>query len=156
MRNKYKIHAFTILEMVITMMVSALLIGLALTAYMVVYRSYLSFEKKNGETSDILQMDRTLQRDFARSQHVYSSPEGLILYGRDTLFYDFKAAYIVRRSARADTFHVEVRDVQALFENKPLAAGDSLIDRLSFRLVLRKDTIPFIYHKLYSSEELFN
>ncbi|MGY4538162.1 type II secretory pathway component PulJ [Mucilaginibacter sp. UYNi724] len=158
MRSNVKLAAFTILEMVITMMVSALLIGLAFTAYVIVYRSYLAFEKKNGETSIIIQLSKTLQRDFARSRRVCTRPDGLVIYGQDSIFYEFRNDYMLRRSARSDTFHVEIQNLEMTFENKLLttSSADSLVDRLFFQLLLRKDTIPFSYRKFYSSEELFN
>ncbi|MES2063499.1 MAG: type II secretion system protein [Bacteroidota bacterium] len=155
MKINAKLQAFTILEMVITMMISALIIGFALTAYMIVIRAHASFQQKNDQTAALLQLDRVLQRDIGRGIHMLKTANGILIAGKtDSVRYEFTTDYVLRISRRTDTTRVQMQDLQTTFEQQPVDKG--LTDEISFKVTCNQQTIPLTYHKYYSSEDLFN
>jgi type II secretory pathway component PulJ len=155
MKIKSRVPAFTILEMVITMMISALIMGFALTAYLLILRANASIQQKNGWTVEVLQLDKTIQRDIDRGLKVLKTTNGIMITdSADSVSYAFNAAYIVRISRRIDTTKLQVEDLQTVFEQQPAEKG--LVDEISFKVTCNQQTIFLIFHKYYSSADLFN
>ena len=50
--NKHRIKAFTIMEVTVTMLIAAILIGITYTTYSIVLKSYNSFTTKNADMAD--------------------------------------------------------------------------------------------------------
>lgn len=157
---RQKIKAFTVMEVTVTMLVTAILIGIMYTSYSIIVKSYGGFNTKNDEMAALVSLDHVLKRDFERSESVYKTQDGIVLKKDDTMIdYVFTPDFIVRKAARADTFKVQTRDVTASFENMPLSEvqeteEQNRADVLGFTLTYKNEQIPYLYHKLYSSVNL--
>jgi len=77
--NKYRVKAFTIFEMVITMMITAIVIGIAYTSYSIVVKSYNSFNNKNNDMAVVINLDHLLKRDFERAETILKDTDGIAL-----------------------------------------------------------------------------
>jgi Tfp pilus assembly protein FimT len=157
--SKHKVNAFTILELVITMMISAILIGLTFTIYGIVTRSYQSFSKKNDEVMVMLTLDRLLRSDFSKAEAVRrQGSKILIIAHRDTVCYAFESGFLIRTHGITDTFRVDHQQLDSKFEGRPPETNpDSAVlqDELSFSVTYHDQVIPYHYFKQYSSETLF-
>ncbi|GGH22124.1 PulJ/GspJ family protein [Mucilaginibacter phyllosphaerae] len=157
--SKLKVKAFTILELVITMMISAILIGLTFTIYGIVTRSYHSFSKKNDEVMVMLTLDRLLRRDFSKAEAVRRQGLKVLIIGQnDTTSYTFDSGFLVRTRGITDTFRVDYQQLDSKFEGRPPETNpDSAVlqDELSFSITYHDQVIPYHYFKQYSSETLF-
>lgn len=157
--SNQNLKAFTILELVITMMISAILIGLTFTIYGIVTRSYQSFSKKNDEVMVMLTLDRLLRRDFSKAEAIRRQGSKIFIIGRnDTVRYDFESGYLVRTRGIIDTFKVDYQQFDSKFEGRsPEINPDSVVlqDELSFSITYHDQVIPYHYFKQYSSETLF-
>ncbi|MFI5161256.1 MAG: type II secretion system protein J [Sphingobacteriales bacterium] len=149
-----KIKGFTIMEVVVTMLIAGLLIGITYTSYSIVYKSYLSFKTKNDATAVLVNLDHVLKRDFDKASIVLKNEDGVILK-TDTsqIKYQIGPDFIIRISAKNDTFKVQTGDVRTKFENVPVIE-QTRIDELTFSLVFKDGNIPCRYNKLYSSVNL--
>jgi Tfp pilus assembly protein PilE len=157
---KQKVKAFTILEVTITMLITALLIGITYTSYSIIVKSYQSFDKKNNEMAVLATLDHLLKRDFDQAESIFKDQEGIALISiNKTIKYQFKLDYILRIGARTDTFKVQTQDVNTAFENVSInevqeTEEQNRIDELAFTLIYQNEKIPYHYVKLYSSVNL--
>jgi len=157
-----KVAAFTIIEVTIAMLISALVIGMTYSIYLIVSKSYQSFNLKNDTMAVVLRLDEWLHKDFDRSEAVWKDTSGIAMqYPGNTVRYKFDTAYVVRIGVRTDTFKVKTDTVNTLFEGKAISefksAGDqNRIDQLDLSLILQNQKITYHYHKVYSSANLIN
>jgi len=144
--NDQRLCAFTIMEVTVSMLIAAIVIGIAYTAYSIISRSYTTFKYKNDDLAVLNRVDELLRRDFGKAEMVTRSGNGLLI--GDHISYEFSPAYIVRNSGTIDTFKVSNLDLQTV------SAGADLIDEVSFTIVFRGERIPYHYRKTYSSADL--
>ena len=158
--NKQRVKAFTILEVTITMLIAAIVIGITYSAYMIVFKSYALFNHKHEDMAVLLNLDHLLKRDFEQAETIEKDASGITLKWNDKLIkYEFQPDFIVRNNTRIDTFKVKMQDLILSFENAPVTemqetAEQNRIDGLSFLLIYQDTKIPCHYLKTYSSTNL--
>lgn len=158
--DNHKIKAFTLLEVAITMLISAVLLGITYTSYSIVVKSYRSFTAKNDNIAVLIGLDHVLRRDFAKATVVIKDTDGIELQSdQQSIKYTFNPDFIIRSTTRQDTFKVQTQDILTSFENTPLnnvqdTPEQNRLDELSFTLLFQNEKIPYHYRKLYSSENL--
>ncbi len=153
----HKIKAFSIMEVIIGMMLSAILVGITLAAYSVFAGAYRSYQLKNNEIGQVLSVDELLRRDFRRCNLAMIDHGGVFFRTeKDSIRYEFNEKNIIRISSVRDTFKIESDDLSASFEQAP-ATGikPEQIDELEVGLFYQKQKTIFHYHKYYSSANLF-
>ncbi len=157
----HKLKAFTILETMLGMMLSAILIGFAYFAYLAINHSYSAFIAKNDEMVTLLRLDELLKKDFLKARTITRNQSGIELQiDIDHVDYIFTPVYIVRKSIITDTFKVTTVSTTMLAGNEMIdkttsSASENRIDQLNLSLVYKNDTINYQYQKLYSAENLF-
>jgi prepilin-type N-terminal cleavage/methylation domain-containing protein len=160
MMNKYKVDAFTLMEVTITMLIAAILIAVTYTSYSIVIRSHTSFTNKNNDMAVLISFDHLLKRDFEQAKTILKDSAGFSFRKDTTLVrYEFSPDFIIRKAARIDTFKIQCREVNPGFENASLldlqsTTGQNLIDELGFIILFQDEKIAYHYHKTYSSENL--
>jgi len=136
------------------------LIGITYTSYSIVIKSYHAFTKKNNDMAVVVTLDHLLKRDFEGADTILKDSAGIaIKAGGSLIKYAFTPNFVVRTSAKIDTFKVCTQDVNTMFENNPIPESQALeeqnrIDELGFTLLFQNEKIPYHYRKLYSSENL--
>jgi hypothetical protein len=158
--NKHKINAFTIMEVTIAMLLTAIVIGITYTVYIMVAREYNAYVVKHEKLSTILQFDRNLRRDVLLSLSICPADSGIrFIKNRDTVFYEIKHDYIVRNSLKKDTFKMDVSILNLRFEGADVSttAGNdtTLVDEINLNIRLENTPVIYTYRKQYSSENLF-
>jgi len=155
-----RIRAFTIIEVTIAMLISAIAIGITYTAFLIISHSYSTYDVKNKDMSNVLRLDELLRKDFSRALIVVKDTNGIALrFQLSVVKYKFDTAYVVRISGIADTFKVKVDSVKTLFENTAINETgtddeQNRIDLLGLSLNLHHRQINYHYHKIYSSADL--
>ena len=158
--KKHNVKAFTLLEVAITMLITALLIGIAYTSYGIIVKSYRSFVTKNDDMQELVSLDHALARDVDKAEIITKDNDGIILKNAQTsIKYSFSPNLIIRESLRADTFNVQVQDLQTSFEHSRIMEVEETeeqnrIDELSFTLLFQNEKIPYHYGKRYSAANL--
>jgi len=157
-----KVRAFTIMELTVAMLISAIVISITYTAYLIVSKSYKSFSGKNEKMAAVLKLDELLKKDFLRSERVEKDTSGIdIYYPKRTVKYKFDSASVIRLAGRTDTFRVKTDSISTLFEGKEVqllgdSAENNRIDELTLPVILQNQKLTYYYHKVYSSENLIN
>jgi prepilin-type N-terminal cleavage/methylation domain-containing protein len=158
--KRHKIKAFTIMEVTITMMIAAILMGITYTAYSIVSRSYLSFNTKNKDMAELEQLDGLLKKDFDRAEIILKEADGISIKHTDrTINYQFNPDYIIRTSGITDTFKIKTGEIATSFEGQPVNEANSSHEQnrlvqLDLSLLFQNEKIPYHYYKQYSSVNL--
>jgi Tfp pilus assembly protein PilE len=159
---KNRVKAFTILEVTITMLIAAVLIGITYVTYSIIVRSYSSYNQKNQDMAVLVRLDEWLKKDFTRADMVLKDTAGIALNSAEHhVKYHFDQGFVVRTEFRADTFKLNTETIITSFEEQPLNEFSSTdeqnrMDDLSFVILFQNEKIPYHYHKQYSSANLIN
>lgn len=155
-----RVKAFTILEMTIAMLITAIVIAFTYTTFSILKRTYADFHEKNRQTTELLQLDHVLKRDFFKSIAIYKTEAGLrFINPSDTIDYTFQSDIILRKGLRTDTFNIKAVNSLMLFEQLPVHSNaDTLenarVDEFSFDGVFQGQNIQYHYEKTYSSKDV--
>lgn len=150
------------MEVTITMLIASLLIAITFTSYSLIIKSFQSFSTKNNQLGVLLTLDHLLTCDFEQAMAINKTTDGITISKEiQVVNYVFKPDFIVRIASRTDTFKVQTNSIITSYENLPIAEGideqsPTQLDELSFTLTYNGEQIPYIYHKLYSSSNLYN
>jgi len=153
-----KIKAYTIMEVTVAMLLSAICISICYTAYAIISNYYASFQKKNETTAIFLSLKQVLERDFLNSSTVLKIENGIELDLDSTkIDYLFTEKAILRKlnTLHTDTFKLQANEVTVFFEGIEVEKGNP-VDELNFSTTLGKDVkVPVQIKKIYSAENLF-
>jgi Tfp pilus assembly protein PilE len=160
--NKQRVKAFTILEVTITMLVAALVIGITYSAYSIIIKSYGVFNHKNQDMAELVRLDEWLKKDFSRADTILKDTTGIALNSAEHhIKYRFDTDFIIRAEIRADTFNVKIDSVATSFGALPVneygpTDERNRLDEIDLVILFQGEKIPYHYHKQYSSANLIN
>ncbi len=153
-----RIKSYTVIEMMVVMLISALSIGIAYTCYTIFSNHYLSYKKRSDELAAYVLLDKLLTKDISVSKKVEKTTEGInCVLKKETIKYEFYNGYILRRSTILDTFRIETTATPVckrvgLVENIPGA----LIDEMSMEALYKGEKLYFYYKKRYGADVLMS
>jgi len=161
-----QVKAFTLLEITLAMLISAIVLGIAYSAFSIVTKSLTRFEKRNEALATLNRLDELLRKDFYRSDYIGVDSLG-IRFVRDStkvIRYCLIPHFLIRKFDRVDSFPVEIPSFTPSFEGTELQAEeisghsreDFRVDGLSVKVLLDSDTIPYRYTKVYSAQDLIH
>jgi hypothetical protein len=157
-----RVKAFTILEVTITMLVAALVIGITYSAYSIIIKAYGSFNHKNQDMAVLVRLDEWLKKDFAHADIVLKDTAGIVLNSADHhIKYRFDPDFIVRFEIKSDTFKFKTDSLVTSFEAVPInefgpTDEQNRLDDLDLIILFQDEKIPYHYHKQYSAANLIN
>ncbi|MDO3645221.1 hypothetical protein [Mucilaginibacter sp. L3T2-6] len=148
------------MEVTIAMLLTAIVIGITYTVYMLVAKEYNAYTVKHEKISTILLFDRTLRRDVLLSLSICPTDSGIrFVKSKDTVFYEVKLGFIIRNSLKKDTFKMDASVLNLRFEGADISAtagsDTTLIDEIRLNIQLENTPVIYTYRKQYSSENLF-
>ena len=152
-----RLSGFTLTEMIITMLITAVLISMIFSVFQIVSKNYVVFSKKNDEINDIERLHNWLERDIERTTSLRAGYNSLLLtIAQDTVIYVFGDSTITRKSTRTDIFSISNKNFKASFRRQPVdtVKTASVADDVHFTILLKNEEIPQTFHKLYSSLDL--
>jgi len=153
-----KINAYTLMEVTIAMLLSAIVLSICFAAFTIIGGYFSSFHKQAESKDFALSLLHGLERDLLKSRIVLKEGDGITMM-EDSIQkrYLFKDSSIIRvvENLKADTFYYKIRAVNLLFENTEVVPSDT-IDNISFDLFLGKsDIIHYEFTKHYSAFDLY-
>lgn len=154
-----KVDAYTLMEVTIAMLLSAICITICYSAYGIVNNYYSTFQKKNELADRVLSLRHALETDFLKGNYILKNEEGFeVALDSATINYCFYPNAILRKvnELHTDTFKVDPKELTGYFEGN-LALNTDTIDQIGFKIKLSKGvTVPIQLNKLYSAQNLFN
>lgn len=151
-----KLKAFTLTELLVAMVVSAIVIAVAYQIYSIASMQFGEYKKVNDKISNEVVLKGLLNMDFFTSTAVLQRSENSIeIHKQDTLIeYAWNEFFVLRtKNNMRDTFFLEVESSELRFKNKAQKQG-GLVDELE---LVSKDSGAervFCFFKEYSADVL--
>ncbi|QHS56501.1 prepilin-type N-terminal cleavage/methylation domain-containing protein [Mucilaginibacter sp. 14171R-50] len=158
MGNKH-LKAFTLTEMIMVMLLTAIVVAMAYEVLRIVYKTHAAFAAKNERVNDVERLEHWLRRDFQKAEVILGNDHSVrLLSTGDTVSYVFADSLVIRRAVRVDSFRIATSDLVTAFRAQPVqAAGEQMpIDELTFSILLEKQQLPENFFKWYSATQLIN
>lgn len=153
-----KIEAYTLLEVTVAMLLSAICITICYSAYGIIGKYYASFQQKNQTADVVLSLRHVLERDFLKSKLVLKNDNGIELQQDSSkIYYIFNPDAVLRKldEIHTDTFKLKSSELNFFFEGQEIIEPDT-IDELRFKALLdQRISAPIQVNKFYSAENLF-
>jgi Tfp pilus assembly protein PilE len=148
-----KVTGFTIVEILITMIVSGIVVLSAFQFYNIFNKLLLQKSRTMAEGKEIIQFYDVLKNDVAKAITMKSSGKELLMeIPEKKIRYEFFNDYVVRiQNAMADTFLVDIIDMNTI---KDLTTGYD--KSIILEILKNKETFPVILEKNYPNDVLLN
>jgi hypothetical protein len=119
----HRLPSFTMLELITVLTLSSIIIGIAYTAYEVIYSDFLDYKNTNEEALQTMDFVTVLERDIARCDSAIIQDCGIQFFQKQHIIqYEFNETntvrYLVENTVIIDTFSLEIRTFEA--ESKTL------------------------------------
>jgi type II secretory pathway pseudopilin PulG len=144
--DKHKIQAFTLSELVVVMLITVIVVGIAFSVLQLVQKQLYGIQTNFGNITNVRLLEQSLYIDMHRSNLIqYDEVNNKLHFISeiDTVSYQFEKDYVHKVT---DTFNVAVRDMKLFFEG--IETNTAKIDafKLTTSKEFRKATI-FIFKR---------
>jgi len=114
LKNNNKIPSFTLVEITVTMLITATVVSMAMWIYININRYYSKKTEENIYLNDVLEFQQLLKSDMEKSQELsYTENELVCISAVKQNKYLFSQKYILRETdLRTDTFYLEVKNIE--------------------------------------------
>ena len=156
-KNITPFRAFSLIELLVALVISSIVIGIACKMYLVANQQFRQYKKGADQTTREVVFKGLLKADFFQSLAVVRKSERSIearLVDK-VINYEWNDKYVVRIGAGVkDTFFIPVTSTGLKFQNKEQGQSDELIDQMV--IVSKEDgqEQDFCFFKEYSAEVL--
>ncbi len=122
--SKNKIKSFTLPELLVVMIITAIIVGLAFSVLRLVQKQIYSIQTNFEKTNNLILFEQRLWQDFNELNTIQCNREerSLLMESEiDTVRYAFKENYILRNK---DTIKLKIILNKFLFEGKEVQKGN--------------------------------
>ena len=151
-----KIKAFTLTELVVVMLISAVVAALSYGGYRIITSQLARYTASGRGLLDHARLHYLLEKDFAQAGQINRRQNGITCTTSEgnSVSYRFLADRIVRKQqSLTDTFKTNLWNLELLFEGK--AAGDGgLADEIAFQATDEGEPLYFHFTKTYAPDVL--
>jgi hypothetical protein len=152
------IKGFSVLEVVFSMVITAIVIGLVFMIFAILSERMLDFKERNRYVADMNRLTFSLNKDLFENDNVSATSEGIFFenYVGKQITYELTQQYLVRsKDDFLDTFAIGMSEI--ILDTLKAKNGHSLFLRLkaSFEVDEQKSAYSF-YKPLYSSQLINN
>lgn len=140
-----KVKSFTLSELLVAMIITVIVVGLAFTVLNLVTKQITVIQKNYNRSTELAFFKQRIWLDFnANNEIVFNEVDNQLILKSDLnlVYYNFKEDYILRNS---DTLKVNVKIEKLLFQGKEVTKG--YIDAISFLELKETDDSHFFVFK---------
>ncbi|MDR6735546.1 prepilin-type N-terminal cleavage/methylation domain-containing protein [Sphingobacterium sp. 2149] len=151
-----KLKAFTLMELTIAMLISAISIGMAFYMFQYFQQLFLQQQKQRQERFSYSLFKHLLEQDIDRSVWLKTSENGLICENEfGNISYEFAPKFIVRNqnTVEKDTFLIQTVNLDTTPRIQHLPS-EELTDHIHLNIRFENKEHQFDYHKIYSAQQL--
>lgn len=148
-----RVEGFTLTDVIITMIISLMITGIAFSIFRMTYNQLFSYQTDNRAYQDLYLLHMTLQNDFNQAEQITAAGEKITMSSSayKSCEYLFSEQSVIRQiSEQADTFLLKTSEYVTYFQNGEQSNGT--IDRLSFTVELNNTNFSYMFVKEYPSE----
>ncbi|MEM9819745.1 MAG: type II secretion system protein [Bacteroidota bacterium] len=151
------LKAFTILEVLIVVLLTALIVLMAMSVIQIVHQQFSSYAEDHHQSERLRAFQVLLETDFLQSEYAMIYGDALeFQHHNHQVNYQFEPDFIVRtlikKTLQRDTFYLLTRYQRAFFEQQVLEKG--WIDHLIIELYHEGEQWPMAFRKKYSAFDL--
>jgi type II secretory pathway pseudopilin PulG len=154
-----KIQAFTIIELVMSLLISSVVISIVFYSYLLLNNQFNRYQQRSALTNDFLLLQKAIQTDFDKCETIKLEGEKTIscdVMGMPNYRqYEFRDSLIIRSAGdQADSFKIKntiVRIGHVETDNTL-----SPVSKMMIRVMLDQDQVDVIFTKQYSAAALIN
>ncbi|TMI63743.1 MAG: hypothetical protein E6H07_13315 [Bacteroidetes bacterium] len=149
------IKAFTVIELIMTLLISGIVITIAFYAFLFVNKQFGHYIARSNQMNEYALFKKALETDLNRSAFLVDSAGILVckMYANSDVIYFTSDDLIIRYNEIAtDSFRIKNTGFTASF----VTGTDKIMNGLLVKLVLMGQDIEMKFDKNYSAEELIN
>jgi len=153
--NKSMLKGFTLLEIIVSLAISAILISRVVKLFTWLSDTQNSVNRKNSSMETLFEADGLITSLFSESDSVHYSDNKLTFYTFQdkTEEIEFENEYIlINASNFVDTFYLSTKDVSVTFNR----IAPRLVETVTVPVIVEKQIIKMKHQKSYSGEILVN
>lgn len=154
MKNNNYIKAFSIVEVMVSMVITAIIVGLIFGIFTIVSEQILSFKKENEQTSDFNRLSYSLNKAVFDSEKMIARTNGVYFqtYDGDTISYQKEEEYLIRKAQTfTDTFKLQLNEIRV--DSVFNASKSKVFQKLELDLLINENTVPLRFYKpIYANQ----
>lgn len=140
-----KLKSFTIAELVVGMLLTSLVAGLAYHCFFLFQRQFMQLGERTSHNNEYLLLRKAMQADIIRADAIHDSSGNYLIMQPQNILYAFSNSAIVRtEGAVTDSFKIQVISFSV---DKP---------RMATQIKLQLQNNSLFFTKMYSAEQLMN
>ncbi len=152
-----RLPAFTIMEVMVTALLSVITVGIALSAWQIIERQFSQYSQETEEALSVGQLNMLLQRDFLQCSQAVREEDALrFSFPAYEVLYLLEAERIVRKLAngdgRDDVFNFAPVVWSTAFRGQEVLAGP--IDFAAIQVLWFEKPMDMAFSRTYSAKEL--
>jgi type II secretory pathway pseudopilin PulG len=154
MENKNYIKAFSIVEVMVSMVITAIIVGLIFGVFTIVSEQIVEFKKENEQTADFNRLSYSLNKAVFDCEKMLPKENGVYFqtYDGDTILYQKKDDYLIRKAATfTDTFRLNFQAIR--LDSVYNAKKSKVFQRLELELLIHEKNVPLRFYKpIYANQ----
>ena len=154
MKNKLYLSAFTLMELTIAMLISAICLGIAFFILNSFYKFGTVQQKERTENLNVNHFYHHMNKEIRNADEAYFLDNVVLLKRKDYISqYIIMDSLIIRKQGDmiTDSLHSIIEDIQPEFVK---SMDNGLIKSINLTLKTEDRLIPFVLSKDYSAEQL--
>lgn len=154
MKNKHYIQAFSIVEVMVSLVITAIVVGLIFGVFTIVSQQILEFKRENEQTADFNRLSYSLSKSVFDSEKMIARDNGVYFqnYDGDTVFYQKEDTYLIRKAQTfTDTFRIALNTIRV--DSVYNAKRSKVFQKLELELLINEEPVPFRFYKpIYANQ----
>lgn len=148
MNKKHYIPAFSIVEVLVSLAITAIIIGLIFGIFTIVSQQIISFKEQNEYIADYNRLSYSINKSIFESEKMQFTESGLFFktYDGDTLLYQKQDDYLIRKSEQfTDTFKLAFQKIQ--LDTVANETKSKVFQKLEIQLEANKQNFTLNFYK---------
>lgn len=151
-----KLRSFTIIELVVTMIITAIVVSMAYYSWFLVSAQFNKYTHRSMEIENYYLLSHIWQKDFEKADAIWDSIDDkhIVFIHDDTCIrYSIGSNCIVREAnAITDSFGIRVGHTDFVYVDDTI----KLIKAITLSTIINGDSVLLSGNKLYSSKEIMS
>ncbi len=151
-----KLKAYTVMEVIVVMIISAIVISICYTSFDIISSQYRTYKEHNEKVNRSLLLDVLLNKDFNACEAVKITDEGFeCAYRGKKIYYEISETKLIRMEEQVtDTFAVSSGTITFGFLGKEVSTPGAFVSSLSFTTLEKEMEQHYFYSKEYGADFL--
>lgn len=145
------LKGFSIIELLITMLISTIVISLSYYAYENMTYHFNKYQRTKEKLQDLEFVYSDFYTHFQKSKSIAIIDNRIIFFTNNMVEFEISPTYILNRSILSDSIEVDIIVMEAKYNAKKVEKG--IIDELSIKTLLQGDTMNMLFYKKYLLSE---